>query len=93
MGYNQSTTREAEAYRLALKQGKQTAMLKSHPNYKDQTPFAGETLIAYTLRCAAHLVSPPQDPGESYDVECVDIAAGILSLETEITERWNTFNQ
>jgi hypothetical protein len=49
--------------------------LKSHCNYRDQEPLVGESLIAYTLRCAAHLVSPPQDDDESYDVECITVQA------------------
>jgi hypothetical protein len=75
-----------------IKLGTALKMLKSHPNYKDQQPYKGEGLVAYTLRCAAHLVSPPQFEGESYDVECTDIASGILSLEEEITKRWKEFN-
>lgn len=74
-----------------MRAGYALTQLKSHPNYKDQEPFKGESLIAYTLRCAAHLVSPPQEPNESYDVECTDIASGILALEEEICERWLKF--
>lgn len=67
--------------------------LKLHPNYKDLEPIKGESIVAYTLRYAANLVSPPQFEGESYDIECVTIKAGILGLEKEIEEKWNKFNK
>ena len=63
--------------------------LKKHPNYKDLTPIEGESLVAFTLRYAANLVSPPQFEGESYDVECTTIKDGILSLQEEIEKAFN----
>lgn len=66
--------------------------LKDHPNYLLPTPLKGETQIQFTLRCASHLVSPPQEPNESYDVECTVIRDGILALENDIAERWNKAN-
>ena len=65
--------------------------LKEHPNYKDLTPIKGESLVAFTLRYAANLVSPPQYEGESYEVECTTIKDGILSLEEEIEAAFKNF--
>lgn len=64
--------------------------LKSHPNYEDKKPRVGETLVQFTLRCVAHLVSPPMVPGESNEVECVDLRDAILLLDKEIQRKWNT---
>ena len=63
--------------------------LKKHPNYKDTYPYPDEDIISFTLRTCAHLVSPPQEPGESYEVECLDIRDGILALKEEIKQRFN----
>ena len=62
--------------------------LKKHPNYKDTYPYPDEDIISFTLRTCAHLVSPPQEERESYEVECVDIRDGILALKDEIQERF-----
>lgn len=90
MGYNQSNSVDAQRFRSGQKTIKAIDLLKSHPNYKDQLPIIGEGLITFTLRCAAHLVSPPKDAGESYDVECTQISSGILSLKDEISKKWKT---
>ncbi len=58
-------------------------LLKDHPNYKMPVPRKGESQIAFAIRCAANLLSPPQNPGESYEVECVDAARQIRSLTKE----------
>lgn len=39
--------------------------LSSHPNYRKTRPKPGESAIAYALRTAAHLVSPPKLPDET----------------------------
>lgn len=62
--------------------------LKNHPNYKDTYPYIDEDIISFTLRTASHLVSPKQEKGESYEVECVDIRDAILALKDEIYERF-----
>ena len=86
MGYSENEVIRTEATR-------KIDTLKKHPNYKDLTPIKGETLVAFTLRYAANLVSPPQYKGESYDVECTTIKAGILSLKEEIEKAFYNFNK
>lgn len=63
--------------------------LRTHINYEHTEPVYAETLVAYALRCAAHLVSPPMLPDEDNEFECQDVAAQILLLEKEITEKWD----
>lgn len=62
--------------------------LSMHPNYEQPMPKEGEDLVAYTLRCAAFLISPPQLPGESNEIECVDVAAQVLALAADIRRTW-----
>lgn len=91
MGY----THNAENAEKVLQRTKDTIIgmtvreMRNHPNYLLPTPIKGETQIAFALRCASHLVSPPQELHESYDVECVDVRDGILSLLEDVTKRWN----
>lgn len=66
--------------------------LDSHPNYKQQTPRAGESLVEFTLRWAAHLVSPPKVDGESDENECTDIAQQILEIGSEVSAAWNAYH-
>jgi hypothetical protein len=69
------------------------AMMKQHPNFKQLEPIEGETPITFALRCAAYLISPPQQEEESYDLECVDIAGAIIELDAELTKVWlNRYN-
>jgi hypothetical protein len=92
MGYGGST----ESYKLHAKKlvyGEAAVKMMSHPNYAQPDPIQGETLIQYALRCAAHLVSPPQEEGESYDIECVNVAASILSIDRDIEARWNSYQK
>lgn len=67
--------------------------LTSHSNYKHSEPVEGESVIAYTLRCASHLVSPPMEDGEDNEFECVDVARQILALEKKINEQWNEYKK
>ena len=62
--------------------------IRTHPNYEETEPVEGESIVAFTLRCAAHLISPPMESDEDNEFECVDIAAQILTLEKSITKRW-----
>ena len=62
--------------------------LRTHPNYKETEPQEGESIIAFTLRCAAHLVSPPMLDDEDNEFECTEISEQILALEKAITKRW-----
>lgn len=64
------------------------AVMKKHPNYQQQVPLPGETLVQFSLRWAAHLISPPQQAEESYDLECIDVAAAIQHLAPEIEAAW-----
>jgi len=77
----------------AAKLGRIALGAMQHPNYEELIPLEGESLVSFTLRCAAHLVSPPQYDGESYEVECTDIAASILSIGPEVEEKWNKYKQ
>jgi len=62
--------------------------LRKHPNYKRLAPFQGETPIAFALRYAAHLVSPPKVEGESDEIQCQDVAKQIRSIESEVEAAW-----
>lgn len=73
---------------IGKRTGKLIDMMKRHPKYTPLVPEPGETMVAFTLRWAAHLVSPPQEPDESYDLECVDIAQAILCLRHDVNEAW-----
>ncbi|MGI4736105.1 MAG: hypothetical protein ACRYG7_13090 [Janthinobacterium lividum] len=73
---------------IGKRTGKLIDMMKRHPKYAPLVPEPGETMVAFTLRWAAHLVSPPQEPEESYDLECVDIAQAILCLRHDVNEAW-----
>lgn len=64
-------------------------MMKAHPNYSDPVPLPGESKVVFALRWASHLISPPQEEGESYDLECTDVACAILALEDDIEAAWN----
>ena len=44
--------------------------------------------MEYTIRCIAHLVSPPQFAGEHYEIECTDMAEQILALQPQIEAAW-----
>lgn len=90
MGYSTGNTIVGDVRKKQI--AKSIDSLKSHPNYKEPQPFKGEGLVAYTLRCAANLVSPPQMDGESYDVECTEIKSAILLLESEIEKKWFDYN-
>lgn len=92
MGYNlddiQENNRRSEIKSNA-EIGRKVSEMRAHPSYLLPTPTEGESQIAFALRCASHIVSPPQFEGESYDVECTTVRDGILSLLDEVTQRWN----
>lgn len=88
MGGISYQTIEPKSKRTILKTAE---ALKAHPNYKDIMPFEGESLVAFTLRCSAQLVSPPMYEGEDSEIECIDLAKTILTLEKEIIEKWENF--
>jgi len=92
MGYGGSTE-DYKRYHKQLQYGQVALRMMSHPNYAQPDPIPGETLVQYTLRCAAHLVSPPQEEGESYDIECVNVAISILSIDGDIEARWNKYQK
>jgi len=62
--------------------------LTTHVNYKHTDPVKGDSIIEYTLRCAAHLVSPPMEDDEDNEFKCTDIAVQILLLEEDIARKW-----
>lgn len=62
--------------------------LSYHPNYKQKEPIDGESQIAFALRSAAHLLSPPQEAGESNELECIDVAVQILNLQDSLEAIW-----
>ena len=64
--------------------------LINHPNYHPTGPYRDETCIAFTLRRAAHLLSPPQEPRESEGMKCVDAAQQIRNLHYELQTEWDT---
>lgn len=62
--------------------------LTDHPNFSLPAPELGESAISFAMRCAAHAVSPPQDAGESYEVECVDVAQQLRDLTEAVEAKW-----
>jgi hypothetical protein len=66
--------------------------LKSHPNYKDQTPNEGESQIDFTLRVIAHMVSPPMEDEEDTTIECTDLAGAIRAMSDELKETWTKYH-
>lgn len=90
MGY--SANRECKMPVRELIKSNPLAVMQQHPNYRKPKVKRGESLVEFTLRCAAHLVSPPQDPGEDYSLECVDVAKAIQMLAPEIQRAWELRN-
>ena len=64
--------------------------MESHPNWIRITPNKGESPIQFALRYAAMLISPPQEDGESYDLECVDIKAALLSISDQVEQAYRS---
>lgn len=63
----------------------QRVNLSSHPNFRppDAPPDVTiRSIVDYTLRYAANLVSPPQLEDEDDEIECIDVAAE-LRLSTD----------
>lgn len=67
--------------------------LKAHPNFKQPLPLEGESKTQFILRYVAHMVSPPQEEGESCEIECVDLARAIKYLDNEVEAIWIAFNK
>lgn len=59
-----------------------------HPNFELMRPYPYESAISFALRCAAHLVSPRQEPDESEETECTDMANQIEELRPTVEELW-----
>jgi hypothetical protein len=66
-------------------------ILKKHPNYKEELPREGDTLLSYTLRYLGNLISPPQYPNESYNIECTTIKQGISESYLIISLHWRDY--
>lgn len=62
--------------------------LNLHPNYKLPKPKPRETKVRFTLRCAAHLVSPPQELEESTEIECINLSKQICQIADDVEELW-----
>ena len=69
--------------------GNSTIRLENHPNYKQPIPTPQlETPIAFALRCAAHLISPPKEDGEDDEISCEVVAEQIIEMTEEIETAW-----
>jgi hypothetical protein len=78
---------EAKAAELA--RGKQQlAIMKSHPNYSFPFPDYREDSLEFSSRAIGELISPPQQPGESQELECVDIKAALVAYSYELRAIW-----
>ena len=66
-------------------------LMSEHPNYKFEVPQKDETTIHYVLRCVAHLISPPQEFGESQEIKCSEVSNQILNLESQIKRAIENF--
>ena len=62
--------------------------LTRHPNFQLPVPRKRESLVAYTLRCAAMLISPPKVVGEDEETPCEVIAHAVRKLAPAIQRRW-----
>lgn len=65
--------------------------LESNPNYVEEMPRKGDSLLSYTLRYISNLISPPQAVGETYDIECIVIKKGVLGTHYKIQRNWKKF--
>lgn len=65
--------------------------LSAHLNFEIQEPRPGESEIAFALRCAAFLVSPPQVEGEDTTIECTEVAKQIVELEAAVRTAWDRY--
>lgn len=63
--------------------------LRGHPNFALSLPAVGESAIAYALREAAHLLSPPKVEDEDEAIECNDAAASVLGLKDDLERLWS----
>ena len=66
--------------------------LRDHPNFELPTPERDESPIAYALRAAAHLISPPKIDYENYRIKCEDVAKQMMELGAELQQRWSDAN-
>lgn len=83
-----SSSPEARAKLDQVYRVRALSTLTTHPNYQQPTPNPGESPVAYALRCASHLVSPPQESDESFEIECTQVAQAIRDLEEAIEAAW-----
>lgn len=54
--------------------------LMKHVAYKDLVPYKDETLLRFTLRFVANLISPPQQEQESMEIECKELSSAITDM-------------
>lgn len=62
--------------------------LSAHPNFNVPLPRPDEDIVAFTLRCAAHLVSPKKLDGEDEDTECTIVANALIGLAPLVRAQW-----
>jgi hypothetical protein len=62
---------------------------KVHPNYKEGYPNSRDSVVSFVLREVAMVIAPPKEEGESHERRCEDIASAILTMESELVDRWN----
>lgn len=82
MGYGKSSSIKVKP--------KPKLRLSDHPNFCLPDPILHESPISFALRCAAHLVSPPQNANESNEMECVDVALQLHELIEVVEAKWLT---
>lgn len=70
----------------------ETAMeqLTAHPNFEEPNPNKFRDVVHYTLYYVAAMISPKQEKGEDYEIECVDIARALMSRDlcNRIKTKW-----
>mgnify|MGYP001600844854 CR=1 FL=1 len=62
--------------------------LSAHPNFVPLSPQPGEDIIAFTLRCAATLISPTKIAGEDEDTPCEVVADAVKQLASFVKACW-----
>lgn len=62
--------------------------MKQHPNYKKPEPDYREDAVEFTSRAIGELISPPQFPGESKELECINIKLALLAYSYELRAIW-----
>ena len=73
--------------------------LKEHPNFQfpENIPTRyehPETVIEWVCEATARLLSPPQEDGESNELECIDVATAVRrDLKLELISQFRKHNK